>query len=87
MLARYQRTHSKITERSKWRPENTRNPSPKLRGIHATFIVDVEFATEPFQAGLDFAVTPGATVGVSYHGQFASGVSDQSVRADFSMKF
>ncbi|WP_246686004.1 autotransporter domain-containing protein [Mesorhizobium sp. B2-4-6] len=39
------------------------------------------------EAGLDFAVTPSATVGVSYHGQFASGVSDQSVRADFSMKF
>jgi outer membrane autotransporter protein len=37
--------------------------------------------------GLDFAITPDAILGVSYNGQFGSGVSDQSIRANFSMKF
>ncbi|MDX8455575.1 autotransporter domain-containing protein [Mesorhizobium sp. VK9D] len=39
------------------------------------------------EAGLDFALTPATMLGVSYNGQFASGVSDQSVRAVFNMKF
>jgi len=39
------------------------------------------------EAGLDFAIAPTATLGVSYSGQFASSVSDQSVRANFNWKF
>lgn len=39
------------------------------------------------EAGLDFAIAPSATLGVSYSGQFASGVSDQSVRGTFNWKF
>ncbi|MDH6233181.1 fibronectin-binding autotransporter adhesin [Mesorhizobium soli] len=39
------------------------------------------------EAGLDFAIAPNATLGISYNGQFASGLSDQSVRADFNWKF
>ncbi len=39
------------------------------------------------EAGLDFALTRAATFGVSYGGQFGSGVSDQSVKANFNMKF
>ena len=39
------------------------------------------------ETGLDFAITRNATLGVSYGGQFGSGVTDQSVRASFNMKF
>jgi outer membrane autotransporter protein len=37
--------------------------------------------------GLDFVLSPNATFGVSYNGQFGYGVSDQGVRANFNMKF
>ncbi|MDX8493023.1 autotransporter outer membrane beta-barrel domain-containing protein [Mesorhizobium sp. VK22B] len=39
------------------------------------------------EAGLDFAIAPSATLGISYNSQFASGVSDQSVRGTFNWKF
>jgi fibronectin-binding autotransporter adhesin len=39
------------------------------------------------EAGLDFALTPDATLGVSYSSQFGRGLSDQSVRANLNMKF
>ena len=39
------------------------------------------------EAGLDFALTSAATLGVTYGGQFGSGVSDQSVKANFNVKF
>jgi fibronectin-binding autotransporter adhesin len=39
------------------------------------------------EAGLDFALTPAATLGVTYGGQFGSGMSDQSVKANFNVKF
>lgn len=39
------------------------------------------------EAGLDFALSSAATLSVSYGGQFGSGVTDQSVRANFNMKF
>ena len=39
------------------------------------------------EAGLDFNLSPGAVLGVSYGGQFGSGVTDQTFRANFSMKF
>lgn len=38
------------------------------------------------EAGLDFNLTPAATLGVSYAGQFSSGLADQSVRASFNWK-
>jgi outer membrane autotransporter protein len=37
--------------------------------------------------GVDIAITRNATLGVSYSGQFASSASDQSVRANFNVKF
>jgi fibronectin-binding autotransporter adhesin len=39
------------------------------------------------EAGLDYALSPNATLGVSYGGQFGSGLSDQSARVNFNMKF
>lgn len=39
------------------------------------------------EAGLDFALTPAAVLGISYGGQFGSGVVDQSFKAGFSAKF
>ncbi|MCB8822809.1 autotransporter outer membrane beta-barrel domain-containing protein [Microvirga rosea] len=39
------------------------------------------------EAGLDFAITPAATLGITYGGQFGSGMADQSVKADFNVKF
>ncbi|MHA3903110.1 autotransporter outer membrane beta-barrel domain-containing protein [Castellaniella sp. WN] len=39
------------------------------------------------EAGLDYAITPASTLGVSYGGQFGSGLSDQSVRARLNVKF
>ena len=36
---------------------------------------------------LAYAITPNATLGVSYSGQFGSGLSDQSARANFNVKF
>jgi outer membrane autotransporter protein len=39
------------------------------------------------EAGLDFALSPAATFGVTYGGQFGSGVIDQSVKANFNVKF
>ena len=40
-----------------------------------------------FEAGLDFALSPSAIAGISYGGQFGSGFSDQSVKANFNLKF
>jgi len=39
------------------------------------------------EAGLDFNLSPNAVLGVSYGGQFSSGVTDQTFRANFNMKF
>ncbi|MCF1743052.1 autotransporter domain-containing protein [Paradevosia shaoguanensis] len=39
------------------------------------------------EAGLDFALTPSAVIGVTYGGQFGSGIVDQSFKANFSAKF
>ena len=39
------------------------------------------------EAGLDYAITPNATLGVSYGGQFGSGMSDQTARFNFNVKF
>jgi subtilase-type serine protease len=39
------------------------------------------------EAGLDFAFSPSAVLGVSYGGQFGAGLSDQTVKANFNFKF
>ncbi|MDW6021611.1 autotransporter domain-containing protein [Mesorhizobium sp. BAC0120] len=39
------------------------------------------------EAGLDYALTSSAVLGISYGGQFGSGVIDQSMKANFSVKF
>lgn len=39
------------------------------------------------EAGLDVALSPAAMLGISYGGQFGSGVVDQSVRANFNVRF
>jgi len=39
------------------------------------------------EAGLDFALTPNTVLGVTYGGQFGSGVVDQSFKANFNAKF
>lgn len=39
------------------------------------------------ETGLDLNLTPAATLGISYSGQFAPSASDQSVRANLSVRF
>ncbi|MDW6023347.1 autotransporter domain-containing protein [Mesorhizobium sp. BAC0120] len=39
------------------------------------------------EAGLDFNLSQSATLGVTYGGQFGSGMSDQSVKANLNVKF
>ena len=39
------------------------------------------------EAGLDFALTPSATLGVTYAGQFGSGLADQSFKANLNVRF
>jgi outer membrane autotransporter protein len=39
------------------------------------------------EAGLDFNLSTNVVLGVSYGGQFGSGVTDQALRANFNMKF
>ncbi|MBD9628100.1 autotransporter-associated beta strand repeat-containing protein [Ensifer sp. ENS06] len=39
------------------------------------------------EAGLDYALSPTATLGVTYAGQFGSDVSDQSARVNLNVKF
>lgn len=39
------------------------------------------------EVGLDFALTPSAVIGITYGGEFGSGIVDQSFKAHFSAKF
>ena len=39
------------------------------------------------EAGLDYALSPNAALGVTYGGQFGSGLSDQSARVSFNVQF
>ena len=39
------------------------------------------------EAGLDLNLTPQATLGISYGGQFGSRLTDQSIRGNFTWKF
>jgi outer membrane autotransporter protein len=43
--------------------------------------------TAVVEAGLDFALSSTATFGVTYGGQFGSGVTDQTFRANLNAKF
>ncbi|WP_456856501.1 autotransporter domain-containing protein [Bradyrhizobium sp. USDA 4501] len=49
--------------------------------------VPIARSTAVIEAGLDYALSPKAILGVSYGGQFGSGLSDQSGRASFNVKF
>ncbi|WDZ80494.1 autotransporter domain-containing protein (plasmid) [Ensifer adhaerens] len=56
----------------------------------STFViagVPIAENTAVLEAGLDFAVAPDATLGLAYTGQFGGGVSDQSFKANLSVKF
>ncbi|WP_377841475.1 autotransporter domain-containing protein [Bosea sp. UC22_33] len=39
------------------------------------------------EAGLDYAIAPNATLGLSYGGQFGSGLADHSAKANFNVRF
>jgi len=39
------------------------------------------------EAGFDFSLSPSATLGLTYAGQFASGTTDQAIKANFNVKF
>lgn len=39
------------------------------------------------EAGLDYAIAPNAILGVTYGGQFGSGIADQTFRANFNVTF
>lgn len=39
------------------------------------------------EAGLDYAISPNATLGISYGGQFGSGIADHSAKANFNVRF
>ena len=39
------------------------------------------------EAGLDFAVSTAATLGIAYQGQLASGAQDHGVRANLAVRF
>ncbi|WP_313196640.1 autotransporter domain-containing protein [Shinella zoogloeoides] len=39
------------------------------------------------EAGLDLAITPNATLGASYNGQFGSGLTEQSFKANLTVRF
>ncbi len=43
--------------------------------------------TALIEAGLDFAITKNSKLGVSYQGQFGSGITQNGVNANFSVKF
>lgn len=39
------------------------------------------------ETGLDYALSPNATLGVSYGGQFGSGIADHAAKANFNVRF
>ncbi len=62
---------------------------PFVGGGNAFTVAGVPVARDAavIEAGLDFALTPSAVIGVTYGGQFGSGIVDQSFKASFSAKF
>jgi outer membrane autotransporter protein len=63
--------------------------SQAFTGSNAFTIAGAPIAKDAavIEAGLDFAIAPQATLGVSYHGQVGSKASDHGVRADLNVKF
>lgn len=43
--------------------------------------------TAVIEAGLNFAINPNATFGMSYAGEFGGGAHDSNARANFSVRF
>ena len=39
------------------------------------------------ETGLDYALSPNATLGISYGGQFGSGIADHAAKANFNVRF
>jgi outer membrane autotransporter protein len=58
-------------------------------GGNAFSIAGVPIARDAavIEAGPDYAIAPNATIGISYGGQFGAGVTDQSGRFNFSVRF
>ncbi len=58
-------------------------------GSSAFTIAGVPIARDSaaLEAGLDVALTPTATLGISYQGQLAADARDHGVRADLNVKF
>ena len=58
-------------------------------GSDAFSIVGAPIARDSalIEAGIDFAVTPAATLGIAYQGQIASSARDHGVRADLAVRF
>jgi outer membrane autotransporter protein len=63
--------------------------TPAFAGSNAFSIAGVPVArdTAVVEAGLDFALTRAATVGIFYGGQFGNNASEQSVRGNLLVKF
>ncbi|MGX9394079.1 autotransporter domain-containing protein (plasmid) [Nitrobacteraceae bacterium UC4446_H13] len=60
-----------------------------MAGSNAFSVAGVPIAREAamIEAGLDLALSPSATIGISYNGQFGNNSSDQSVRGKFVWAF
>jgi len=63
--------------------------SLRFAGSNAFTVAGVPLArdTATVEAGLDFALSPTAVLGVAYGGQFGSGQSDQSLKANINVRF
>ncbi len=63
--------------------------SQAFTGSNAFTIAGAPIAKDAavIEAGLDLAIAPQATLGVSYHGQVGSRTSDHGVRADLNIRF
>lgn len=67
----------------------TPNAAMRFAGGDAFSIAGIPIARDAavIEAGLDFALSSNAALGVSYGGQLGSGATDQTFRANFNMKF
>lgn len=63
--------------------------SVAIAGSNAFSVSGVPIAREAavIEAGLDFGLSPSATIGITYGGQFGTNTSDQSVRGKFVWAF
>jgi len=70
--------------------EATPTSTMQFAGGGASFTVDgapVARDAAVVEAGLDYALTANAVLGIAYNGQYGSGLADQSFRANFTWKF